>query len=53
MPFDTRHVFFFLPRQELFDEFFDYVQNSQFDVAADAFSTFRVRRAATGRACSK
>ena len=34
-----------LPRlQELFDEFFDYVQNSQFDVAADAFSTFRVRR---------
>lgn len=41
MPLNTRHVFFF-PHQELFDEFFDYVQNSQFDVAADAFSTFRV-----------
>jgi len=38
---------------ELFDEFFDYVQNSQFDVAADAFSTFRDLLTKNKIICSK
>jgi len=38
---------------QMFDAFFEYVQLSTFDVASDAFATFKVRANMDGQRCDE